>query len=217
MKERTHQKIGLSLYYFLKAIILLSAFVALLKQEWETAFYIFLIFLLTFIPTVVKRKYRLYMPVTFDLYTSFFIFISLFLGEIHNYYFKFWWWDIYMHSQGGIFLGLGGFILVYVLNEQRNASVHMKPGFISFFAFTFAIAFGVVWEIFEFFMDSMFGLNMQKSGLVDTMWDLIFGAGGALITATLGYFWLKKKFPFTLFDRSVSNFVRKNKFLFKEW
>lgn len=217
MKDRTHQKIELALYYLLKAIILLSVPVALLKQEWATAFYISLIFLSTFIPTVLKRQYRLYMPVTFDLYASFFIFVSLFLGEIHDYYFKIWWWDLYTHLQGGILLGLGGFILVYVLNEQRNISVHMKPGFISFFALTFAIAFGVAWEIFEFFMDNTFGLNMQKSGLVDTMWDLIFGAGGALITATLGYFWLKKWIHFTLFDRSVSNFVRKNKFLFKEW
>ena len=216
MRERTHQKIELILYYLLKAIILLSVPVALLRHEWATAFFIFLIFLLTFIPTVLKRKYRLYMPITFDLYTSFFIFISLFLGEIHDYYFKFWWWDVYMHTQGGIFLGLGGFILVYVLNEQRNISVHMKPGFISFFAFTFAMTFAVFWELFEYFMDSVFGFNMLKSGLVDTMWDLIVSAGGALITATLGYFWLKKWIRFTIFDRSVSQFVRKNKFLFKD-
>ena len=217
MKEKTRQKIELTLYYLLKAIILLSVPVALLKQEWATAFYIFLIFLLTFVPTVVKRKYRLYVPITFDLYTSFFIFLSLFLGEIHDYYFKFWWWDAYMHSQGGFFLGIGGFLLVYVLNEQKNVSVHMKPGFISLFAFTFAMTFGVFWELFEYFMDSVFGFNMLKTGLTDTMWDLICGACGALVTATLGYFWLKKWIHFTLFDRSVSQFVRKNKFLFKEW
>ena len=47
------------------------------------------------------------------------------------------------------------------------------------FAFTFALALGNVWEIFEFGMDRLFGLTMQKpmagdpSGLTDTMWDLI--------------------------------------------
>ena len=117
---------------------------------------------------------------------------------------------------GGIFLGLGGFVLVYILNEQKNISVHMKPGFISLFAFTFAMTVAVFWELFEYFMDSVFGCNMLKSGLVDTMWDLIFGAGGAFITASLGYFWLKKMIHFTIFDRSISNFVKKNKFLFKK-
>ena len=37
----------------------------------------------------------------------------------------------------------------------------------------FAITIGALWEVFEFGMDQLFGLNMQKSGLLDTMGDLI--------------------------------------------
>ena len=58
-------------------------------------------------------------------------------------------------------------------------------------AFCFALSIGALWEIFEFTMDQVFGLNMQKSGLVDTMWDLIVDMGGALIGASAGFFWLK--------------------------
>lgn len=58
-------------------------------------------------------------------------------------------------------------------------------------AFCFALAMGALWEIFEFAMDQIFGLNMQKSGLVDTMTDLIVDTVGALIGAISGFFWLK--------------------------
>jgi hypothetical protein len=53
------------------------------------------------------------------------------------------------------------------------------------------LSIGALWEIFEFLMDSLFGLNMQKSGLIDTMWDLIVDALGALVISILGYLYLK--------------------------
>jgi hypothetical protein len=40
-------------------------------------------------------------------------------------------------------------------------------------------------------MDSLFGINMQKSGLPDTMWDLIVDALGALLVSIVGYFYLR--------------------------
>ena len=48
-----------------------------------------------------------------------------------------------------------------------------------------------MWEIFEFGMDSLFGLNMQKSGMIDTMTDLIVDAVGAFVGAFSGFLWLK--------------------------
>lgn len=32
---------------------------------------------------------------------------------------------------------------------------------------------------------------MQKSGLVDTMWDLVVDAGGAFVASLIGYFHIK--------------------------
>lgn len=61
----------------------------------------------------------------------------------------------------------------------------------------FALGVGALWEIFEFTMDSLFGMNMQKpmlgdpSGLTDTMWDLIVDATGALVISVLGWRYLK--------------------------
>ncbi|MEA3323353.1 MAG: hypothetical protein U9Q12_03965, partial [Patescibacteria group bacterium] len=63
--------------------------------------------------------------------------------------------------------------------------------FVALFAVCFSMAVAVVWEIFEYVMDIGFGTNMQKSGLVDTMEDLIVATIGALIVGLLGYLYLK--------------------------
>ncbi len=65
------------------------------------------------------------------------------------------------------------------------------PIAIAFLSFCVAMAIGGIWEIFEFSMDQFFGMNMQKSGLVDTMWDLIVDALGTLFAAVTGFLYLK--------------------------
>ena len=60
-------------------------------------------------------------------------------------------------------------------------------------AFAIAVTVGAMWEIFEFLMDLWFGLNMQKSGLTDTMGDLIVDVIGAGIASWIGYAYLRGK------------------------
>jgi len=119
--------------------------------------------------------WRVYIPPEFEVLATVFVFASLFLGEVRGYYIRFLWWDIVLHTASGFLLGIVGFLLVYVLYEKEEIDLHMTPGFVSFFAFMFALGMGALWAIFEFRMDSYLGLNMQKamlgdpSGLTDTM------------------------------------------------
>jgi hypothetical protein len=92
----------------------------------------------------------------------------------------------------------------------------MKPGFVALFAFMFAVGLGALWEIFEFGMDSLFGLNMQKSGLVDTMWDLIVDVAGALVISILGYGYLVRSENDSFLERWIARFIRANRRFFEE-
>lgn len=149
-----------------------------------------------------------------------FTFASLFLGEIHDYYNRFWWWDIALHSSSGVLLGFIGFLLVHVLNETEDIGMHMKPGFVALFAFMFALGIGVLWEIFEFIMDSVFGMEMQKpmlgdpSGLTDSMWDLIVASAGALVISVFGYVFLKTGSEGSFIERFIHAFIKLNPRLF---
>jgi hypothetical protein len=204
----------LLVYYFIKGVIVVGLLVSALYGDWTNVFWIGLIFLATFIPTVIKKQSRLYFPLEFELFIVLFIFLALFLGEIHYYYHIFWWWDLFLHGQSGILVGILGFIIAYILNEQSHFRLKMKPAMTAVFAFNFTLAFGVLWEIFEFTMDQLFGTNMQKSGLMDTMFDLILNTFGALVISLLGYLWMRKVINFWIFDKSISKFIKYNRHLF---
>lgn len=103
-----------------------------------------------------------------------------------------------LHAISGIILGIIGFMFVYVLNSKYK-EVTLSPCFVIIFAICFAISIGVVWEFFEFGMDRLFGFNMQRyrlegqDGLVDTMTDLFVDFVGAILTAVVGYVYIKKE------------------------
>ena len=195
-------RIQLYISYALRLILFTEGVLALVQGSLLTAFLSAGILLLTLAPAFVRHSYRVYLPIEFDLLTVLFAFASLFLGEIRSYYERFWWWDALLHTSAGLLTGLLGFTLVYVLNREQRANLTLSPLFIGLFSFVFSMAIGAIWEIFEFTMDSFFGLNMQKSGLVDTMWDLIVNMVGAFIVSVAGVFYVRGG-DSLLFDRLV--------------
>ncbi|MBS3804765.1 MAG: hypothetical protein KGY54_09485 [Oleiphilaceae bacterium] len=213
----THQRITITL----QLILLAEAIFAVWGQQWFTAFLTTMIIAITFIPVLFEHRLRLHIPPELQLAAIGFVFASLFLGEIHDYYTRFWWWDIALHTFSGFLLGILGFLLVYTMNETEKIHVHLNPGFVAFFAFMFALGVGALWEIFEFFMDSVFGMNMQKpmlrdpSGLTDTMWDLIVDALGALVVSILGWRYLKNADERSFLERWIDAFVARNPKFFK--
>lgn len=212
-----HQRITL----ILQIVMLAELAFAIWEQQWLIAVMTVFILLLTLAPLVMVKRFEVFIPAEFKLMATLFIFASLFLGEIHGYYTRFWWWDVMLHAASGFLLGIVGFLLVYVLNEKKSIRFHMTAGFVALFAFTFAVAMGALWEIFEFSMDQVFGTNMQKpmladpSGLTDTMWDLIVDTVGAAVIAVLGYGYLKVAAGKSFLEQWIAAFLEANPRLFR--
>ena len=171
-------------------IIMVGAGVfALLTQHWSNVFMIVTALFFTVLPAIFSRRFAIRLPLSFLAAISLFVFGTLFLGEVFDFYERFWWWDILLHGASAVGLGIIGFVFVFYLFEGDKYAA--PPWALAFIGFCFAVTIGAVWEIFEFAMDQTFGLNMQKSGLVDTMTDLIVDCIGAFIGAFSGFFWLK--------------------------
>jgi len=207
---------------FLKITLIIGAGLALYQGRIQVAVETLLILIITFLPLAIGRRFQVKIPPEFELLANIFLYAAIFLGEVHNYYVRFWWWDLVLHGGAGFLLGIFGFLLVYVLNEKDNIHVDLNPVFMALFAFTFAIAFGVLWEVFEFTMDQLFDLNMQKatvtdpSGLGDTMWDLIVNGVCALIISMLGYSYLRNNANDSFLENWINAFIRKNPGLFRK-
>jgi len=193
----------------------------LLDARWLSMFLVTMIIAALIAPTLFRRKLDVEIPEEFHFMAVIFIFGSLYLGEIQSFYQRFWWWDIALHASAGLLMGILGFLLVYLLNESKRVELHMTSGFISSFAFLFAVTIGTLWEIFEFSMDKLFGFNMQKpmmgdlSGLTDTMWDMMINATGAFIISFMGWWYLKRKQIFFVREW-IRTFIQKNPSLFNK-
>lgn len=217
MRAQTHRRIT----WILQCILLLGLAGAVWEQQWLNVLTISGIITITLVPLLLARRFHVRIPAEFQMLAIAFVFASLFLGEVHDYYGRFWWWDIALHTTSGFLLGIIGFLLVYVLNESEHIHLQMRPGFVAFFAFLFALGMGALWEIFEFSMDNLLGMNMQKamlgdeSGLTDTMFDLVVDAIGALVISVLGYGYLKTTGEKSFLERLIGQFIQSNPRLFK--
>ncbi|WP_458878316.1 hypothetical protein [Arenibacterium sp. CAU 1754] len=189
------------------------ALAALWFGRWPIAFVSLATLCLSLVPVIVARRLSITLPGPYLVATTLFIFASIFLGEAFDFYNKLWWWDLALHAASAIGFGLLGFLFIFtVFNGDRYAA---PPIALSFMAFCVAVTIGSLWEIFEFLMDQALGLSMQKSGLVDSMTDLILNALGAAFAGLSGYLYLIGRRKGGL-GPHIDSFIRLNRKLYKK-
>lgn len=155
------------------------------------------------LPPCLFRKCGLKMPSGMMILYAVFLYCSIFLGEVRGFYYLIPRWDTLLHVFSGVALGAFGFSVLSLINKSERVPMTLSPVFVALFAFCFALAVDVIWEIYEFFADSVFLTNMQKhssgngapltgqQALADTMEDLIVDAIGAFVISVVGYISLK--------------------------
>ena len=84
--------------------------------------------------------------------------------------------------------GCIGFLSLYVFYMTHQ--IRVAPLHVAILTFGLAVTGGTIWELIEFLMDWCFDLNMQRSGLIDTMTDLMINAGGAIVAAAIGFYYV---------------------------
>ncbi|WP_417258992.1 hypothetical protein [Celeribacter sp.] len=196
-------------------LLLLSEFVAgLWTARYSASFVALGTLALTLAPIFFARRYHIYVPRSFMGMIILFIFATLFLGEVGDFYERYWWWDIALHGGSAIGFGLIGFVAIFMLFQGDRFAA--PPLAIGLFAFCFAMSIGGLWEIFEYLMDQFVGTNMQKSGIDDTMADLMVDAIGGLIGAGAGvlYLWYERS---VFLAGWINEFITRNRRFFSKY
>lgn len=200
----------------LQAIMAVQLVTLVTEGRWQHVFLVAAVMAVIAAPEILRRNLPVEIPSEIQIVAVLFIFATLFLGEVRDYYERIWWWDLALHASAGLLFGLVGFLIVFALNESRDVELKMRTSFVALFAFTFALALGNVWEIFEFGMDRLFGLTMQKpmagdpSGLTDTMGDLIVNLLGAAIVSLAGWMYIRHSRRRHV-DTWIARFIRRNR------
>ncbi len=95
-----------------------------------------------------------------------------FLANMFFLYWAWWWFDIFMHFLGGLFVGLS--ILWLVAYE---VPIGIRPFIPQFLTVVLGVFFvGLVWELFEYLTGLHTALNYTR----DTVFDLAMDIVGAL-------------------------------------
>ncbi len=192
--------------------LLAAGIFALFLGLWALAFVSVATLALSMAPAFLASRFSVTVPIPFLVAITLFAIGSVLMGEAFGFYERFWWWDLALHGSSAVGFGLIGFLFIFMLFEGDRFAA--PPAAIAFLSFCLAITVGSIWEVFEYSMDRGFGLNMQKSGLDDTMEDLIVNALGGLIGAGSGFFYLKGR-ERHLFAPFVRQFVDANRRLYQ--
>lgn len=195
-------------------VLALALIVALVTARWSLAFVSVATLAVSLLPGLVVKRFNVRLPVSFFAAITVFVFATIFLGEAFDFYERYWWWDILLHGGSAIAFGLIGLLFALFLFEGDRYAA--PPWALALIAFGFAISIGVMWEVFEFAMDQLFGFKMQKSGLIDTMWDLIVDIIGAVMGAVAGFLYLKGR-EIGLSSRMLREFIKGNRRFFKKF
>ena len=132
------------------------------------------------------KSFITWVPYYLFTYLNCFITFSVAIGSTVNKFTEFPYIDLPEHFFAGFMAAVGGYELAVIIQAKQPEDKRISPALASLFALSFSVMLMVGWEFYEFTMDRLYGLNLQRSafnsesGLVDTMVDLILGSAGAL-------------------------------------
>ncbi len=149
----------------LRAMVLITMIRSFFTGNYQNVMLCLLTLILFLVPAFVQDKMKLTIPPVFQAIIFSFIFAAEILGEVNHYYVRIPGWDTMLHTMNGFLCAAIGFSLIYLLN-RGSRNFNLTPFYLTLVAFCFSMTIGVVWEFFEFSMDSFFYLDMQKDFVV---------------------------------------------------
>lgn len=185
MEIREH-KSSFLVYVVLRALVLLTLVLQLLNKNYENVFLCLLTLILLVVPSFIQVNLKIELPTGLEIILLLFIFAAEILGEIQAYYIKIPEWDTALHTMNGFLMAAIGFSLVDILNRNERFSIRLSPVYVAIVAFCFSMTIGVIWEFFEFGMDQLFGLDMQKDTVIHSISSVMLDPAGSNHPTAIG-------------------------------
>ncbi|HIT02533.1 MAG TPA: hypothetical protein IAC21_06915 [Candidatus Enterenecus merdae] len=163
-KARTvsNKKVVYTVYIALRLSVILMLILQVFNRNYENVLLCVLTLALFLLPAALERRLNIDLPDTLEIIILLFIYAAEILGEIQSFYIQFPYWDAMLHTMNGFLCAAIGFSLVDLLNRHERVSLSLSPFFMAVTAFCFSMTVGVLWEFFEYLMDQLFLLDMQK-------------------------------------------------------
>ena len=144
--------------------------------------------LVTLIPAASERRYDL----PLDPWLALWITSAVFLHTVGSagFYARIEWWDHVTHSLSASVVAAAGYTALRGV-DLHSDGIRIPSRFAFAFIVVVVLAFGVLWELFEFGLDIVAtetGIDMPlaQHGLEDTISDLTYNTVGAVLVGLFG-------------------------------
>ena len=144
--------------------------------------------LITLVPALLERNYDL----PLDPWLGLWITLAIFLHTMGSagLYARIGWWDHITHAMSATLVAGIGYTFVRAV-DLHSDQITIPNQFAFAFILITVMAFGVVWELFEFGLDiaadaTGIAMPLAQHGLDDTVRDMMFNTLGAIVVATFG-------------------------------
>ena len=174
-----------AVYTILRLIVLATLVSSILRGEYESAFICLLVLVLFMLPFFIQQNFGIELPSTLEIIILLFIFAAEILGELKCYFITFHHWDTMLHTTTGFLCAATGFALIDILNRNSRIKFQLSPIYVALAAFCFSMTVGVLWEFFEFGMDRLFQMDMQKDTVVNSITSVMLDPTNSNIPVTI--------------------------------
>ena len=174
-----------TVYMVLRLIVLATLVSSILRGEYESAFICLLVLALFMLPFFIQQNFGIELPSTLEIIILLFIFAAEILGELKCYFITFSHWDSMLHTTTGFLCAATGFALIDILNRNSRIKFQLSPIYVALTAFCFSMTVGVLWEFFEFGMDRLFLMDMQKDAVVQSITSVMLDPTNSNIPVTI--------------------------------
>ena len=161
--------------------------VGLLARNLSVVVNAVLALVLTFVPAMLERDYRLQLDAGVTLWLALALFLHM-LGML-GFYDEFWWFDHVTHTLSAALVAAGGYVVTRAVDEWTD-DLYLPSRFMFVFVLLFTLGLGVFWEVLEFAARigaELLGFEpvLIQYGLEDSLLDLLFDTLGAVIAQQL--------------------------------
>ena len=174
-----------TVYMVLRLIVLATLVSSILRGEYESAFICLLVLALFMLPFFIQQNFGIELPSTLEIIILLFSFAAEILGELKCYFITFSHWDSMLHTTTGFLCAATGFALIDILNRNSRIKFQLSPIYVALTAFCFSMTVGVLWEFFEFGMDRLFLMDMQKDTVVQSITSVMLDPTNSNVPVTI--------------------------------
>lgn len=164
-----NKKLVVTVYVLLRLSVIVMLVAQMFDGNFENVYTCILALLLFSLPSLIERRLHIDLPDTLEIIILLFIYAAEILGEIQEYYVIIPFWDDILHTLNGFLFAAVGFSLVNILNRNKRVMLELSPFYMAVMAFCFSMTIGVLWEFFEWGVDTFMAKDMQKDTVLQAI------------------------------------------------